>query len=85
MSIAQSIFFSTVVMALAIIMASYAPSEAQQRRKGYMVASDGRQFVWRVNTADGSLVFCARLDDSTAEGAVKSRAPYCSKAAIANH
>lgn len=85
MSFPQAIFMSAFVLAIAIVMASYAPVVAQGGRAGYMVASDGRQFVWRVNTVDGSLTYCARFDSNTNESNVERAQPYCSSPVSANH
>lgn len=85
MSLPQSIFLSTLVMAIAIITSSYAPVEAQARRAGYMVASDGRQFVWRVNTSDGTLTYCSRFNNSASQAAVERDKPFCSSPAAPNH
>ncbi len=77
MSWPQAFFYSVCVLAVAIIVGSLSPVIAQQARSGgYMVASDGKAFVWRVNTSTGALSYCARRTDSLDPASM--RAPYCS-------
>lgn len=80
----QAFFYSVCVLAIAIIVGSLSPVIAQQARSGgYMVASDGRAFVWRVNTTTGSVSYCVRRDDSLDQQFISQRAPYCSASTAA--
>lgn len=75
----QAFFYSVCVLAVAIIVGSLSPVIAQQARSGgYMVASDGRAFVWRVNTSTGALSYCIRRTDSLDAGALRNTTPFCS-------
>lgn len=68
-----------VVVAAAIVVFAVArPAESQGRSAGYMVASDGGQFVWRVNTVTGQVSYCVRRDNSLDEGYIAQRPPFCS-------
>ena len=81
MKLPQAIFASSLVLALAIVFAVANPAESQRSPSGYMVAGDGTsQFVWRVNTVNGSLSYCVRKDNSTDQKFIIRRAPYCSAA-----
>lgn len=71
--------FSVAMICLTIIASSFAPAISQQRQSGYMIASDGDSFVWRVNTFTGAVSYCARRDDSKDPALLARRAPYCSK------
>ena len=66
------------VIAVAILIASFSSPATSQGRGGYMVASDGRSFVWRVNTSTGEVSYCARRDDSLDASYMQSRPPFCS-------
>lgn len=69
---------SAVVMAAAIVFAVSSPAVSQQRGAGFMVASDGRSFVWRVNTVTGAVSYCVRRSDSTDPAYITNNAPACS-------
>lgn len=76
----QAFFYSVCVLAIAIIVGSLSPVIAQQARSGgYMVASDGRSFVWRVNTVTGTLSYCIRRSDSLDPNGLST--PFCSPVA----
>jgi hypothetical protein len=66
------------ILAIAILVGSFANPATSQGRGGYMVASDGKAFVWRVNTSTGEISYCARNNDSISESYVKQTTPYCS-------
>lgn len=75
----QAFFFSVCVLAIAVVVGSLSPVIAQQARGGgFMVASDGRAFVWRVNTLTGSVSYCARRSDSLDSAAISQQSPFCS-------
>lgn len=70
--------FSATMIASAIVFAALNTAESQQRASGFMVASAGAQYVWRVNTSTGAVSYCARRDGSVDPAIVTNRAPYCS-------
>jgi len=75
----KTILFSVIILAVAIVTASFSsPATSQGRGSSFMVASDGGQFVWRVNVATGAVSYCVRRDNSTDENFINRRAPYCS-------
>ena len=75
----QAFFFSVCVLGIAIVIGALSPVIAQQARSGgYMVASDGRAFVWRVNTMTGAVSYCARRSDSLDSNAIAQQSPFCS-------
>ncbi len=78
MSWPRAFFFSVCVLSVAIIVGALSPVVAQQRGGGFMVASDGRAFVWRVNTVTGAVSYCVRRDDSLDQQFIATRPPYCS-------
>lgn len=79
MSWPQAFFYSVCAVAIAIVVGSLSPVIAQQARSGgYMVASDGKAFVWRVNTSTGALSYCARRADSLDPVFLRNNPPYCS-------
>jgi len=75
----HAIFGSAVVLAVAIVIAALSPAESQRRADGFMVASDGRALVWRVNTTTGAVSYCTRHSDSNDPGYVSEQTPSCSK------
>src|SRR5690606_690546 len=80
MKMPHAIFGSALVIAIAIVVSSFTPAESQQRRAdGFMVASDGRALVWRVNTTTGAISYCARQSDSISPGALAESTPNCSR------
>lgn len=75
----QAFFFSACVLAIAIVVGALSPVIAQQARSGgFMVASDGRAFVWRVNTVTGAVSYCARRSDSLDSASIAQQSPFCS-------
>lgn len=80
MTLSRAILASTIVLAFAIVVASFSPAESQQRSNGYMIAASGNsgQFIWRVNTVTGSVSYCIRKDNSLDSDFIARRAPYCS-------
>ena len=78
MKLSTSIFASALVLAVALVFVSVNKAESQSRGAGYMIASDGGQFVWRVNTTTGQVSYCIRKDDSLDARFIAGRPPYCS-------
>lgn len=78
MKLATSIFASALVLAAALVFVSLQPAESQSRGAGYMIAGDGGQFIWRVNTSTGQVSYCVRKDNSLDERFIANRPPYCS-------
>ncbi len=78
MKLPQAILLSALVLSFSLIYASLNPAESQRASAGYMVASDGGQFVWRVNTSTGELSYCVRRDNSTDKQFIATRPPFCS-------
>lgn len=74
----KAFVISSIVIAVAIIAASFTPATSQGRGASYMLASDGGQFVWRVNVVTGSVSYCIRRDNSTDEKFIATRPPFCS-------
>jgi len=83
MSWPQAFFGGCMVLALAILVAFSSPAESQQRGAGFMLASGGGAFVWRINTMTGSVSYCARRSDATDPGALAAEMPFCSGASPA--
>lgn len=79
MKMPHAIFGSALVLAMAIVVAVLSPAESQRRADGFMVASDGRALVWRVNTTTGAVSYCVRRSDSNDPGFVGEQTPICSK------
>ncbi len=74
----MALVFSATMIASAIVFASLNTAESQSRGAGFMVASAGSQYVWRVNTTTGAVSYCARRDNSVDPAIVSNRSPYCS-------
>jgi hypothetical protein len=74
----KAFLIATIAISIAISVSSFAPAVSQGRGASYMVASDGGQFVWRVNVATGAISYCLRRDNSTDESFIAQRPPYCS-------
>jgi hypothetical protein len=66
------------VLTIGLIIASFSSPATSQGRGGYMIASDGGQFVWRVNTSTGEISYCIRRDSSLDPRFIASRPPSCS-------
>jgi hypothetical protein len=79
MKMPHAIFGSALVLAIAIVFAALSPAESQRRADGFMVASDGRALVWRVNTTTGAVSYCVRRSDSNDPGYVSEQTPTCSR------
>jgi len=78
----KAVIFSSMILAVAIIVASFSPATSQGRGSSFMLAGDGGQFVWRVNVATGAVSYCVRRDNSTDERFIASRPPYCSAQSV---
>lgn len=76
---AKAFVLGCSILAIAIIIGSFASPASSQSRSGFMVASDGRSFVWRVNTTTGEVSYCARTNDTVSASYIKSVTPICSK------
>lgn len=74
----KTIIISSMILAVAIIAASFSPATSQGRGSSFMIASDGGQFAWRVNVATGGVSYCVRRDNSTDENFIAKRPPFCS-------
>ena len=74
----KAFVFAVIIMAVSIIVSSFAPAVSQGRGASYMIASDGGQFMWRVNVSTGAVSYCIRRDNSTDESFIAQRPPYCS-------
>ena len=74
----KTILISSIVLAIAIVTASFSPATSQGRGSSFMLAGDGGQFVWRVNVGTGAVSYCVRRDNSTDENFIERRPPYCS-------
>ena len=74
----KTILISSAFIACAVIFSSLTPAISQGRGSSYMIASDGGQFVWRVNVGTGAVSYCVRRDNSTDERFIAQRPPYCS-------
>lgn len=75
----KAFLFAVIVCACAFIFASQSALYSQSSSGGFMIAGDGQQFVWRVNTESGAVSYCVRRDNSVDPGLLDRRAPYCSK------
>lgn len=74
----KTILVASVIIGCAIIVSALSPATSQGRGSSYMIASDGGQFVWRVNVATGAVSYCVRRDNSTDERFIAGRPPFCS-------
>jgi hypothetical protein len=74
----KTALISSIIVAIAIVTASFSPATSQGRGSSFMIASSGGSFVWRVNVSTGAVSYCVRRDDSTDEKFVAKRAPFCS-------
>lgn len=75
----KAVAFGICVVFAAIVVAAVAtPAESQGRSAGFMVASNGNQFAWRVNTVTGQVSYCVRRDNSLDEAYIGQRPPFCS-------
>ncbi len=73
------ILFSSMLIALAIVIASFSPVESQGRGSSFMITGNGDSvFVWRVNVVTGAVSYCVRKDNSVDERFIAGRSPYCS-------
>ena len=68
-----------MIIAIAILVGSFSNTATSQGRSGFMIASDGKAFVWRVNTTTGEVSYCARSNDTISSSFIKSTTPYCSQ------
>jgi hypothetical protein len=73
-----ALLVSALVIAAVLVFAAITPAISQQRGAGFMVASDGRGFVWRVNTVTGAVSYCVRRADSTDPAYIAANPPSCS-------
>lgn len=73
-----ALLVSAVLVTGAIVFAAVSPAVSQQRGAGFMVASDGRSYVWRVNTVTGAVSYCVRRSDSIDPAFIAENPPVCS-------
>lgn len=78
MTYPKAIFFSSVIIAAAIIFASVSPVSSQSRGGYFTISGDSGQFVWRINMSTGALDYCVRRDNSVDPVIMEKRPPYCS-------
>lgn len=78
MTYPKAIFFSAIVIALAIAFASISPVKSQMGGGAFTIASDGTNFVWRVDGSTGAVSYCVRRDSSLDPVVVGRSQPYCS-------
>lgn len=74
----KALVISSIILATAFVFASFSPADSQGRGSSYMIASDGGQFVWRVNVLTGAVSYCVRRDNSSDAEFIANRPPYCS-------
>lgn len=74
----KAFIFGCSILAVAVVVAAYSPVQSQGRGSGFMIASSGGQFVWRVNTSTGQVSYCLRKDNSVDPGFIAKRSPICS-------
>lgn len=74
----KTVLISSIILGVAIVASSFSPATSQGRGASYMVASDGNQFVWRVNVSTGAVSYCVRKDNSVDESFISKRPPFCS-------
>ncbi len=74
----KTILISSIILAIALVTASFSPATSQGRGSSFMIASSGGQFVWRVNVSTGAVSYCVRRDDSTDQKFIQKRSPFCS-------
>ena len=83
MTYPKALFGGFVAIAIAIIVASYAPADAQMSgKKSYMISAY-QGVVWRVNRENGSVSYCIKDFSSTDPNFIKRRPPFCSAASSA--
>jgi hypothetical protein len=74
----KTILISSIILAVAIVTASFSPAISQGRGSSFMMAGDGGQFAWRVNVGTGAVSYCVRRDNSIDQKFIAKRPPYCS-------
>lgn len=74
----KAIFFAAIIIAASIVFGTLSQVSGQTSNNGYMIAGDGSQFIWRVNTATGAVSYCVRRDNSSDPALIARRPPYCS-------
>ncbi|NBX67280.1 MAG: hypothetical protein EBQ96_09835 [Proteobacteria bacterium] len=74
----SALFASALVLAIAIVFASFNTAESQSRGAGFMMASGAAAFGWRINTSTGAVSYCLRRSDSTDPGYLAENPPVCS-------
>lgn len=71
-------FASAVILAAAIVFASFNTAESQGRGAGFMMASGSAAYGWRINTTTGAVSYCVRRSDSTDPAYLADNPPACS-------
>ena len=64
----KAFLLGCMFIAGAILFTNIDVAQSQSRGAGYMVASNGSQFTWRVNTVTGAVSYCVRRDNSLDRG-----------------
>lgn len=73
-----ALFASALVLALAIVFASFNSAESQGRGAGFMMAAGSTGYGWRVNTTTGAVSYCVRRSDSIDPVYLERTPPICS-------
>lgn len=71
-------FASAVILAAAVVFASFNRAESQQRGAGFMMAAGTAAYGWRINTVTGSVSYCVRRSDSVDPAYIADNPPVCS-------
>ncbi len=74
----SAVFASALVLAAAIVFATFNTAESQGRVAGFMMASGSPSHAWRVNTSTGAVSYCLRRSDSIDPGYIANNPPVCS-------
>jgi len=77
-SFGAALFASAIVLALAIVFASFNPAISQQRGAGFMMAAGGNDYGWRINTVTGAASYCIRRSNSSDPEYLGNNPPVCS-------
>ncbi len=78
MTYPKALFGGLALIAAALLVGQLSPVMGQMGGGGYAIASDGRAIVWRVNTVNGAVSYCARRSDNTDAPSIARQQPSCS-------
>lgn len=73
-----ALFASALVIALAIVFASFNSAESQGRGAAFMMAAGTASHAWRINTTTGAVSYCIRRSDTPDPNFLAKNAPVCS-------